>query len=259
MGWLKGKILKLALRFEIQHGTTRTVFLIGKYAFKIPIFKNGYRAFVRGILGNVAEASISKCCPNYFLPVVWSLPFGLLVVMPRVKPIRKSTWYYRAFMADLFHQNNDNNVEALAARDFCETAWQNYALYKGKPVCIDYGTNLNKVVNENDWLRELDFFVSQVKETVEKMNHEQIDVSILVPEKSYQGDLDALDIPVFAPHVESKNLDMASEVDASEGPSYGQVPWEEVCVGELRIPRVVPYNRFTRRLHAKRNRLRLPT
>lgn len=257
MGWLKRRISKLTPHFEVHHGTTRTVFLIGKYAFKIPILKDGYRDFIKGVLGNINEVKLSGLCPNYFLPVLWSLPFGLLVVMPRVRSIRQSTWYFRAYMADLFHRNNDENQEAWMARHYSECIPRNYAIYKGKPMCIDYGTATHRTVNENDWLRELRFFVEDTEKLMEKLNHEQIDVSILVPKKSYQSDLDALDIPVFASHVESKNFNMASEVDASEGPSYGQVPWEEVCIGELRIPRVVPYNRFTRRLHAKRNRLRL--
>ena len=161
--------------FEIHHGTTRTVFLIGKYACKVPSLKGSYYDFVRGIIANILERDNSPRCPNYFLPVLWSLPLGLLVVMPRVRPIKLSTWYFRAFLADLFHANNDNNTEAILARKYCEYVPMNYALYKGRPYCIDYGTPNPLMNNEDAFNLEISFFPDTVTYSLEKINNEKID------------------------------------------------------------------------------------
>lgn len=254
MGWFKTYLLSKGV--EIHHGTTRTVFLIGKYAIKVPYLKS-YFGFVKGIIANILERDNSKHCPNYFLPVLWSLPLGLLVVMPRVRPINKSTWYFRAFLADLFHANNDNNAEALLARKYCEHVPKNYALYKGRPFCIDYGTFWCPDSNERMFILEMEFFVIKTKTLAEKINNVKINDPLPISQKPVQMDLDVLDIPIFAPHVESKGCRSPHEVDENKTPTFGHVPWEEVRVGDICVPRVVPYNRFTRRVHAKKNRLRL--
>lgn len=126
--------------FEVHNGTTRTVFLIGKYAVKIPVL-NSWRGFLKGLLANCNERNIWHLCPNYFIPVLWSLPGGWLVCMPRARTTTKEGPWYYCFMADLFHGDNDDITEALTARRYCEPFYKNIGWYKGKPICIDYGTH----------------------------------------------------------------------------------------------------------------------
>lgn len=126
--------------FEVHIGTTRMVFLIGKYAIKIPVL-NSWRGFLKGLLANCNERSIWHLCPNYFIPVLWSLPGGWVVCMPRARTSAKEGPWYYCFMADLFHGNNDDITEALTARRYCEPFHKNIGWYKGRPICIDYGTH----------------------------------------------------------------------------------------------------------------------
>lgn len=193
---------------EIKHGTTRTVILFHKWAIKIPLLKR-YKGFLKGLLANLNERSIWHVCPNYFLPVLWSMPLGLVVVMPRVKTTGQATWYLHAFMADLFHPNNDDNQEALDARRYCEYIASNFAMYKGKPMCIDYGTYVHPDVTEAELDREMFFLKVITRNQVEKIYGEQDwshygqQTSIQPEEKPAAVCLELLDIPTFAPHVEN--------------------------------------------------------
>lgn len=119
-------------------GSTRIVILTKKFAIKIPRFGD-MEYFISGMLSNLRERRLHKECPNYFCPVLFSIP-GLLLVMPRVKTLEKAPTMVHAFMFDLFHDCNNRNREAQIARGYCEYAYVNYGFYKGKVVAIDYGT-----------------------------------------------------------------------------------------------------------------------
>lgn len=76
-------------------GCTRVVFLVGRWAFKVPNFFE-WRLFLKGLLANMMERLMwrnlsadfqgLKCLDGVPLcPVKFSLPGGWLVVMPRVR------------------------------------------------------------------------------------------------------------------------------------------------------------------------------
>lgn len=83
----------------VLHGATRTVLLIGRWAVKLPRLGGGYRSLLYGLLANHQEVQFRnldhKLCPVRF----W-LPFGLLVVMPRVSPLAQelTSEEYEAFV-----------------------------------------------------------------------------------------------------------------------------------------------------------------
>ena len=69
---------------RIAYGCTRRVFLIGKYAIKIPDFTE-WRLFLLGLLANMQEVKFSKAGWPELCPVLFSLSGGWLIVMPRTR------------------------------------------------------------------------------------------------------------------------------------------------------------------------------
>lgn len=67
-------------------GATRLVLLTKRYAFKIPRMST-IRSFLWGMLSNMQERDFSKCEDERLCPVLFSLPMGLLVVMPRLREL----------------------------------------------------------------------------------------------------------------------------------------------------------------------------
>lgn len=197
--------------FEVHHGTTRTVFLIGKYAIKIPLIKK-YKGFLKGLVCNLTERNISTLCPNYFLPVLWSDPLGLFVIMPRAKVVKIDSWFLHAFMVDLFHQNNDEEMEALNARYYCEYNPANIGLYKGRPFCIDYGTYVHADLTEKDLEREMFIFKSTIAMNVNKQKVSNENENVIF-EESVGLDSNVLHFSVRPINVESKNNDIPSKVE----------------------------------------------
>lgn len=76
------------------HGATRWVFLTRRWAIKLPSARS-WRSFVAGMLANDQECTFSAAY-SYRLsglcPVRFRLPLGLLVVMPRARPLTDSEW-----------------------------------------------------------------------------------------------------------------------------------------------------------------------
>lgn len=86
---------------KIKQGMTRIVFLVGDKAYKIPNFTKGWKLFLYGFLSNMQEVEYSGRS-SAFCPVLFSLPFGLLVVMPRVEPILEiHDAVYKAIISDV--------------------------------------------------------------------------------------------------------------------------------------------------------------
>lgn len=71
---------------EFKRGITREVFLIGKYAIKIPSFRS-YKLFLTGILCNIQERMFSKGLKTDLIcPVLLMSPLGFVIIMPRCEP-----------------------------------------------------------------------------------------------------------------------------------------------------------------------------
>lgn len=66
------------------HGASRTVILTRRHAFKLPSLRS-WRGMLWGLLSNLRERERSGS-PD-LCPVRFSLPLGLLVVMPRCAPV----------------------------------------------------------------------------------------------------------------------------------------------------------------------------
>lgn len=78
------------MRPEVRKGMTRTVILVGKWAFKFPSLSRG-RDYLRwGLLANQREAAIYRTCPGPVRPwlgeVLLLAPGGIVLVMRRYTP-----------------------------------------------------------------------------------------------------------------------------------------------------------------------------
>ena len=69
-------------------GATRAVFLIDKWAIKVPNFYYGWRPFLWGLLANIQEKEFSRMKLAELCPVVFSLPGGFLSE-ERLKKVNK--------------------------------------------------------------------------------------------------------------------------------------------------------------------------
>jgi hypothetical protein len=118
----------------IRTGATRIVILTENYAFKIPNFLDGYRLFLHGLLANLQEvkwsAFISKTSYYELCPVLWSIPFGLLVVMPRVDLMTEEE--FEKFDAEKFCDKPAYSIPV-------EHKPNSFGWLDGRIVAIDYG------------------------------------------------------------------------------------------------------------------------
>lgn len=69
---------------QVRYGSTRIVFVVRKRAYKFPRLLS-WKHFLWGLLGNLQEAEFSRTGWPELCPVLWSLPGGFLVVMPRAE------------------------------------------------------------------------------------------------------------------------------------------------------------------------------
>lgn len=114
-----------------RQGITREVFLIGRYAIKVPKMIYGWQKFLCGLLANMQEAQFSCAGWPELCPVVFSIPGGWLLVMRRATPLTDEEW--QTFDAQKFVDGNgEHRVPAETKRD-------SFGLYGGKVVAIDYG------------------------------------------------------------------------------------------------------------------------
>lgn len=218
-------VFKLKKKLNIHCGSTRAVLVTKRYAFKFPRLRN-WDQFFRGLSANQKERLHWKEAPDYFVPVLFSIP-GLLVVMPTCKPFGENNPMVRAFMADLWFRdiNEDKDNQAFIARRYCEYINENYAMYKGKPMCIDYGTYVRADVNEQDFLKEMRWLVDKLDGKFEVIDEpEEIDDRVQVFGTSIQMDMELLDIPVFTANVEGKGRKLAHVVDGKQATAVEQAP-----------------------------------
>jgi hypothetical protein len=79
----------------MKKGTTRVVYLIGRYAIKMPRI-NSWKSFLRGFLANLDERMWYKNSPplrkEKMCPSLMSLFGGFVLISRRATPISKHTW-----------------------------------------------------------------------------------------------------------------------------------------------------------------------
>jgi hypothetical protein len=117
------KIVKLA------YGTTRTVLLTKRFAFKFPSAVE-WRLFLLGLLGNMQEARFSGLSPN-LCPVLFSIWGGFLVVMPRCRPLSISD--FGELDVTKFTHLSDMTLPV-------ENKMDSFGWLNGKIVAVDYGS-----------------------------------------------------------------------------------------------------------------------
>lgn len=115
-----------------RQGSTRWVIFIGAFAFKIPSLYS-WKNFLWGLLANMQEREFSKIhdMSEKLCPVKFSLPLGLLVVMPRVRVLNEGELSREAL--EKFCTANDNYTIPA------ELKHNSFGYFKGKLVAIDYG------------------------------------------------------------------------------------------------------------------------
>ncbi len=118
--------------FQIKKGTTRTVFLIGNYAIKIPRFWHKYsgdkwKSFLRGILANIDEHYWWKHShkKEKLCPVVFKSPLGCILVMVRAESLIDSEYNKAELDKEFFGLPLDNKQI-------------NFGKINNKTVLIDY-------------------------------------------------------------------------------------------------------------------------
>lgn len=108
--------------FEINtRGRNRFVFLCGSLALKVPSLRN-WRDFLFGLLNNMNEAQWSK--QDGHCPVLFAMPGGFLVVMPRLRILTEEEFY-------------DLDPAALVGR--AEHKPDSWGWLDGRVVAVDYG------------------------------------------------------------------------------------------------------------------------
>lgn len=114
---------------KIKSGVTRIVFLIGKYAIKVPNFRYQHKHFLHGCFANFSErvhTKSMKCLPEMYIkiaPTVFCAWFGLISIQQRVVLMNR----------DL----SENEIEYF---NFLTTdiKKENFGWLKRHLVCIDY-------------------------------------------------------------------------------------------------------------------------
>uniref|UniRef100_A0AAU8L139 Uncharacterized protein n=1 Tax=Pantoea phage Survivor TaxID=3232176 RepID=A0AAU8L139_9CAUD len=211
------KWLAKVLGVSIKRGSTRTVVIWGKKVYKFPRCKS-LDTFFKGLTCNHKERLMSHCCPNYFVPVLFSIP-GLLVVMPKVKTLPEACPLVRSFMFDLFHHSRNEEPEAQVARYYCEYITDNYGMYKGKPMCIDYGTFMPLAATREDMQRELDMQEWDVKRRLGIKD--EIEEVVQPVEEPYQICLELLDFSKPPSDVAGKYCEQTHGLHDVEAQVYG--------------------------------------
>lgn len=116
--------------FKVTSGATRTVFLIGKYAFKIPKMSS-WKSFLTGLLSNMQESTFSKIGHEKLCPVLFSLPGGFLVVMPRALPLTVRRFKYLGIKK--WRDTKDMFIPV-------ENKHSSFGIVDNKIVAVDYGS-----------------------------------------------------------------------------------------------------------------------
>jgi hypothetical protein len=116
----------------LKNGATRWVLLAGPYAIKFPSLES-WKCFLNGLLANMQERMWWKYI-HYrpaLCPVLFSIPGGFLVVMPRCRVLQADDEIPMGDL-DAFCEREDFVIPA-------ERKCDSFGWYKGNLVAIDYG------------------------------------------------------------------------------------------------------------------------
>lgn len=116
------------LNLRIKLGSSRIVILCGGLAIKLPRITH-WNLLLHGLIANMNESLFSKTGWIELCPVLFAVPGGFLVVMPRCTPLTQklTVEQYNAFV-----RRPDYIVPA-------EHKLDSFGYYEGRLVAIDYG------------------------------------------------------------------------------------------------------------------------
>lgn len=114
---------------RVTTGISRTVFLVGRYAIKVPCGRYGWSKWLRGLLANLQERQFGRAGYAGLCPVLFADPIGLVVVMPRAEILTGALFdaEYERFI------NRDDYVLPV------ENKPDSFGFLNGELVAVDYG------------------------------------------------------------------------------------------------------------------------
>jgi hypothetical protein len=104
--------------------------LTRRWAIKFPR-PTEWRLFLHGLLGNMQERQFSRIGWEELCPVLFSIPGGWMVVMPRAIPLTDEEW--EALDTYAFIDKRDGRVPV-------EEKQSSFGWLNGRIVAIDYGS-----------------------------------------------------------------------------------------------------------------------
>lgn len=117
---------------EFKRGATRIVLLIGRLALKFPRCTE-WRTFLLGLLANMQERDFATLKFEPLCPVLFSLPGGFLVAMPRCRPLDDTEF-------DETHRLECWDLASNPDHPFrCEHKQCSFGWLKDRLVIVDYG------------------------------------------------------------------------------------------------------------------------
>lgn len=106
------------------------VVLARRWAIKLPR-PTSWRLFLCGLLANMQERELGATRWPQLCPVLFSLPGGWLVIMPRCAPLTNDEW--STFCVDEFCEHDAYTVPAEAKQS-------SFGKLGGVIVAVDYGS-----------------------------------------------------------------------------------------------------------------------
>jgi hypothetical protein len=86
---------------ERSFGCSREVFLVGRFAIKVPTWRRSWLNFLNGFISNLGERRFQHTEIPCIAKVVWSDPLGLIVVMERCSQPRNFTEHHLRKLIEL--------------------------------------------------------------------------------------------------------------------------------------------------------------
>lgn len=111
-------------------GTHRTVYLIGRYAIKVPAISE-WRLFLHGLLANMQEARFSAAGWPELCPVVLAMRGGWVIVMRRAEPLPRKV--FDELDVERWRDRGDYKVPV-------EDKLDSFGILDGRIVAVDYGS-----------------------------------------------------------------------------------------------------------------------
>lgn len=121
---------------KVRSGATRTVFLVWRWAIKVPVLGGGWARFLQGMLANLQERYWSNQGYPQLCPVLFADPLGVVVVMPRLVTIPRplATEDFDVLSAIT---SSDGFLCSLSILD---NAPHNFGWLNGRIVAVDFGS-----------------------------------------------------------------------------------------------------------------------